>query len=256
MICLIGVETGRMDRITEQEANKAVNFIINPLYKQYYSFPNKKVYIHIYIFAKTKFFCFETGNFRLWYHKRMEKALSRDELLIQLLEKARNPFTTCEQKEDILTIMKDSSNFKGKNHIFLLQCYFNPVDPLFIIDEKEALRQGYLALKENNPYSCYYLYLLLKDKEPSKARNYLRLCCDSAYPEAYLEMAKCQHKGILFEENREKAFENYKKAAKCGLYEGYYGMFLMASEDGDYPLQKTIIEEAEKRGFHLPGIIE
>ena len=51
----------------------------------------------------------------------MEKALSRDELLIQLLEKARNPFTTCEQKEDILTIMKDSSNFKGKNHIFLLQ---------------------------------------------------------------------------------------------------------------------------------------
>ena len=129
MICLIGVETGRMDRITEQEANKAVNFIINLLYKQYYSFPNKKVYIHIYIFAKTKFFCFETGNFRLWYHKRMEKALSRDELLIQLLEKARNPFTTCEQKEDILTIMKDSSNFKGKNHIFLLQCYFNPVDP-------------------------------------------------------------------------------------------------------------------------------
>ena len=186
----------------------------------------------------------------------MEKTLTRDELLLQLLQKAQNPFTTPQQMNDIKQVLLTSSNFQGKNHIYLLRCFFNEVEPLFLITEQGAIQQAYFALKENHPFSCYYLYKLLKDRDPVKARNYLRICVDYAYPEAYLEMAKCQHYGILFEQNRKSAFEYYKKAALCQRKEGYYGMLLMACEDGDTDLEEEIYKEAKKRGFLLPGIVE
>lgn len=186
----------------------------------------------------------------------MEKKLSREELLKRLLEIAIDPFTSVEQKHDIRKIMETSTNFKGKNHLFLVQCYFNETDPLFTVTKAQALTQAKLAFKEHNLYSCYYLYLLLKDSEPVQARNFLRICCDNAFPNAYLEMAKCRHKGILFEKNDDIAFENYSKAALCGLEEGYYGMLLIASEKGDKEKTKVIYESAKKKGFILPGIVE
>ena len=69
-------------------------------------------------------------------------------------------------------------------------------------------------------------------------------------------MAKYQHKGILFEKDLDKAFYNYSIAAKCGLYEGYFGMLLIASEKGDIELEKEIYKQALSHNFTLPGVIQ
>lgn len=185
----------------------------------------------------------------------MEKKLTRDELLLSLLKKARNPFTTIEQKNDIKRILMESNTMKGMNHLFLAQCHFDD-NPLFQVSEEEATRQALLAYKENNTGCFYYLYLLNKNRNEAKARNYLRLSCTYGNPRAYLEMAKLLHKGILFPKDRVASFNNYKKAARCNLEEGYFGMLLLASEDGSYELEKEIYEEAKKKGFILPGVIK
>ncbi len=186
----------------------------------------------------------------------MEKRLTRDELLNSFLRKAENPFTTMEQKNDIRRILMKSNTMRGMNHLFLVKCYFDEGNPLFHISKKEAIKQAELAYKENNRGAFYYLYLLLKDSDPVKARNYLRLACAYGNPYAYLEKGKLQHRGILFEKNEKEAFENYKIAAKCGMEDGYYGMLLLASEQGDITLAKEVYKDAMRNGISLPGVVE
>lgn len=186
----------------------------------------------------------------------MEKKLTRDELLMQLIDKAKDVFTTSEQKYDILKILKESTNFRGKNHLFLVQCYFQETTPLFFITKEEALEQAEAALKDGNAYSCYYLYRLLKEKNPVRARNYLRICCDHAYPIAYLEMAKCKHYGNLFYRDYEGAIQYYQKAALSGLKEGYEGLMSLYLELGEIEKEKEVYQEAKKKGFDLLGVVE
>lgn len=184
----------------------------------------------------------------------MEKKINKEELLKRLLIIAKDPFTTCEQKFDIRKIFEKSTNFAGRNHLFLVQCYFAEENPIFIVSKEEAILQAKLAVKEGCIYGCYYLFLLLKETRPVDARNCLRIAADEGIAQACLEMAKCQHYGIVFEKNRQKAYENYAKAAGCGMMEGYYGMLLMASEDRDIQRQKNIYEKAKENGIELPGI--
>ena len=186
----------------------------------------------------------------------MEKRLTRDELLNSFLRRAENPFTTMEQKNDIRRILMESNTMRGMNHLFLVKCYFNEEQPLFHISKEEAIRQAKLAYRENNRGAFYYLYLLLKDSDHVRARNYLRLSCSCGNPQAYLEKAKLQHHGILFEENKEEAFSNYKIAAQCGLNDGYYGMLLLASEQGNIKLARQVYNEAKEHGVYLPGVVE
>lgn len=186
----------------------------------------------------------------------MEKKLTREELLKELIEKAKDVFTTCEQKTDIQKILEESTNFRGKNHLFLARCYFHSEDALFPVSEEEALHQSYLALKEGANYAYFYLYFLLRDNEPVKARNYLRIACDCAYPDAYLEMADCKRKGKLFTRDREGALSYYRKAALSGRKEGYEGMMMLYLELGDIENEKKVYEEATEKGFVLSGVIE
>ena len=185
----------------------------------------------------------------------MEKTLTRDELLLSLLKKARDPFTTMEQKRDVKRIMMESTTMRGMNHLFLVQCYFQD-HPLFHVTRKEALNQAYLAFRENNQGAYYYLYLLLKDEDQVRARNYLRLACTSGNPYAFLEMGKLQYRGELFPLNRKEAYQSFSMAAKCGLPDGYFYMLLIASEDHDVDLEKKIMEEARKAHIELPGVVE
>lgn len=186
----------------------------------------------------------------------MEKQLSREELLRTLINRAIDPFSTCEQKNDIQRILEESDSFGGKNHIFLVQSYLRHDENIFKVDRKKAIDQAFLAMKEGNPYSCYFLFHLLKDTNPTMARNYLRLACDHAIPEAYLEIARCKHHGILFTMDRKGAFIYYQKAGISGLKEGYDGMLIMACEDHDIKLQNKVKGEALIHGFELMGTIE
>lgn len=185
----------------------------------------------------------------------MEKHLTRNELFSTLLKKAKNPFTTIEQKNDIRRILMESTTMRGMNHIYLLKCHFDE-NPIFNISKKEAIHQANLAMKENNTDVFYYLYLLCKEDFPSRARNYLRLACTYGKPEAYLEIGRLKKEGILFEKNTEEAFESYRIAADCNLKEGYFGMLLIASEKQDYELEQQIYKEAIEKGIELPGIIK
>ncbi len=186
----------------------------------------------------------------------MEKKLTRDELLIELIEKAKDIFTTAEQKYDIGQILENSSSFKGKNHLFLVQCYFSDNGALFSLTEEEAVKQALLAVKEGSDYGCYFLYLLWKEKKPVQARNALRICCDYSYPDAYLEMAKCKHYGILFEKDIDGAILYYRKAALSGRKEGYEGLMKVYLEQNEIDKEKEVYEEAKRNGIVLSGVIE
>ena len=102
----------------------------------------------------------------------MEKPLSREELFNGLLEKVRNPFTSDEQKNDIRRILISSSSFKGRNHLFLVECYLNPDNSFFYVSKKEAIQQAQLAIDEKNFKGHYYLHLLYQDTDPVKSRNH------------------------------------------------------------------------------------
>lgn len=186
----------------------------------------------------------------------MEKKLTRDELLIELIERANDIFTTAEQKYDIGQILENSSSFKGKNHLFLVQCYFNETEALFSLTKKDAIKQALLAVKEGSDYGCFYLYQLWKDNKPVEARNALRICCDYGYPEAFLEMAKCKHYGILFEKDIDGAILYYKKAAMSGRKEGYEGEMKIYLELNMIDKEKEVYEEAKRNGIVLSGVIE
>lgn len=185
----------------------------------------------------------------------MEKTLTKDELLINLISQAMNPFNTMEQKLVVKRILAESTTLYGKNHLFLVSCYLSDT-PLFHVNKQEALKQAYMALHEGNEAAYYYLFYLLKDDNPSMARNYLRIACEKGYPKAHLEIAKQYHFGEVFEINRKKAFHHYHIAAKCGMQDGYFGMLLMASEDKDIEKERSIYLSALIRGIPLPGVVE
>lgn len=186
----------------------------------------------------------------------MEKKLTRDELLKELIEKAKDIFTTAEQKYDIVQILQTSSSFKGKNHLFLVQCYFNEIDILFSLTKEDAIRQALLAVKEGSDFGTYYLYLLWKEDRPIEARNALRMCCDRGYKKAFLEMAKCKHYGEIFQLDRKGALEYYRKAALSGMKEGYEGLMKLYLELGMIDKEKEVYEEAKKKGVFLSGVVE
>jgi TPR repeat protein len=185
----------------------------------------------------------------------MEKSLTKDELLISLISQAMNPFYTMEQKWMVKRVLAQSTTLHGRNHLFLISCYLSDT-PLFHVSREEAIKQAHMALKEGNEAAYYYLFYLLKEENPSMARNYLRLACEKGYPKAHLEIAKQYHYGLIFEKNRKKAFHHYEIAAKCGLEDGYFGMLLMASEDKDIVKERNIYLSALIRGISLPGVVE
>lgn len=186
----------------------------------------------------------------------MEQSIKKDEQLEILIKQILNPFTSCEKSSDLLSILKNSSSFNGKNHLVLVHCYLYETNSFFYIDEEEAIRQANMAFDEGNILSCFYLYLLLKDKEEVKSRNYLRLSVDSGYPQAYLEMAKCYHNGTLFVRDLERAEKYYWKAAKSGLKEGYFGLLLIACQNGDIQKERNIYTLALNSGCRLVGVVE
>lgn len=185
----------------------------------------------------------------------MEKKLTQQELLENLIRTASQPFTTSEQRHDIKTVLENSSNFHGMNHLFLVSCYFEE-NPLFSISEGKALYQAGLALKEGNPIAYYYLYLLHKGKEEQKARIDLRMAVHYKVPQALLEMARLLEKGEMFPHNQNKAFQLYQQAAEKGETEAYYGMLLIASKNQDIEKAKQIYKEAKEKGISLPGVVE
>ncbi len=185
----------------------------------------------------------------------MEKKLTRNRLLSSLLIKASNPFTSIEQKLDVKRILMESVTMQGMNHIFLVKCHFDE-RPLFHVDEKEALRQAFMAYKENNVGAFYYLFLLLKDRHPSRARQYLILGGEFGDPKAYLELGRCYHDGGLFKKDMGKAYDYFSMAAKSGLKDGYFGMLLIAAENHDIELERKIYLMALDCGVELPGVVE
>lgn len=185
----------------------------------------------------------------------MEKNLPRNELLLSLLKKASNPFTSMEQKLDVKRILMESVTMQGMNHLFLAQCHFDS-NPLFYIDEKEALHQARLAYQENNPGAYYYLYLLLKEKKPMRAKSYLLLSCTAGNPKAYYELGKLYFHGELFKKDLDKAYENFSLAAKCNVKEGYFGMLLVSAIQGKIEQEKEVYQMAKENGIELPGVVE
>lgn len=186
----------------------------------------------------------------------MEKPLSREELFNGLLEKVRNPFTSDEQKNDIRRILISSSSFKGRNHLFLVECYLNPDNSFFYVSKKEAIQQAQLAIDEKNFKGHYYLHLLYQDTDPVKSRNHLRRACVYQRPKAYARRGHLLHDGILFEKNREKAYEAFYQASCLHDPSGYFGRLLRQSEKGNLKGELEMIEKAKEDGIFLPGYIE
>ncbi len=185
----------------------------------------------------------------------MEKRLTYKELLENLINSARDPFCDSGKFYDIRNILLTSSNFKGLNHLYMAEMFLQD-DTIFNVDEKEALNQIDLAMKEKNInayYSAYRYYRKIND-EPN-ARNYMRISLDLGLANAYFEMGNLLKDGILFRQDREKAAEYYQRAAEAGVKDGYFQMLILAVEDGDEYKANQIIKEAEKQGISLPGVV-
>lgn len=183
----------------------------------------------------------------------MEKKLTPKELLRNLILSSNNPFTSTERLEDIKKVLLTSDNFCGINHLYMVKTYLQPESYPFTISKEEAIRQCDIALKEGNTIGYYYRYLL-SDNDVEK-RKYLNLSVLNKYPKAYLEYARLHQLGIVYEKNLDKAYQYYKKAADSKLVEGYRGMMEIDIETGNKKQQVEDYEEAEKKGFHLPGIV-
>ena len=186
----------------------------------------------------------------------MEKPLSREELFSGLLEKARNPFTSDEQKNDIKRILLSSSSFRGRNHLFLVECHLNPDITYFSISKEVAIQQAELAIKEKNFKGHYYLHLLYQDIDPVKSRNHLRRACVYQMPIAFARRGYLLHEGILFEKNSEEAYKCFCQAALLKEKEGYFGRLVRQSEKGNVRAEKEVIRKAKEEGIILPGYIE
>lgn len=185
----------------------------------------------------------------------MEKKLTQKELLQNLIKTASNPFTTIEQKRDIQKVLEESSNFKGANHLFLVECYLNSQNPLFVISEAKAIAQTNKALKEHNVIGYYYLYILMRKRNPLRARTSLRMACEFKIARAWYALGKEYLSGDLFDKDRIRAFDAFERSAQLGDARGYVEMLLIAAEDGDYEKQKKILKRAEDKGVLLPGVV-
>lgn len=183
----------------------------------------------------------------------MEKKLTPKELLRNLIQSSKDPFTSTERLEDIKRVLLTSDNFCGINHLYMVKTYLNPDSYPFSITKQEAVNQCNKALKEGNTIGYFYLYLL--SEEELEKRKYLNLSLLYKYPNAYLEYARLHHIGTIYEKDLEKAYVYYKKAAGCGLKEGYYGMITIDMETGNKERQVQDYKEAEKKGFKLAGIV-
>lgn len=185
----------------------------------------------------------------------MEQKIEKDKLLTILLDQAKDAFLPYEKKADILKILKTSDSFNGKNHIFLVDCYFDD-DPIFLISREEAFNQANLALKEGNNFAYYYLYKLNKDQDEVEARNCLRFAVDHGYSKAYLEMARCCHLGEIFEKSIDQAIFYYKKACHTGEQDAYFYLCLLYAQLGETKKEEELYLYGLSRGFNLPGVVE
>ena len=183
----------------------------------------------------------------------MEKILSTQELLSNLLKSARDPFCRTERIIDIHRILRDSGNFDGINHLLLAEAYLNPYDYPFNVTKEEALDQIQKAIEEGNHNGYYYRYLLIDDAQ--EKRKCLEVASFYGYPKAILEIARCYREGILFEKDDVKAYAYYKIAAHKGEAKGYLGMMLIDIDHNDMEQQKTDYEQALSHGIRLPGVV-
>lgn len=185
----------------------------------------------------------------------MEKKISRNKILEHFLKQAKNPFISVEQKLDIKKILLTSDTMRGMNHLYLVRCYFSE-SSLFYISKEEAIKQAYLALQENNYGAFYYLYFLLKDIDFNKAKGYLILSAFYGNAKAHIELGKLYYDGLLVEKNFKKSYEHFKIASECHKKEGFFGMLLIASVQGDYELEQEIYNKAKEENIILPGIVK
>lgn len=185
----------------------------------------------------------------------MEPGIEKDRLLTILIDQARDVFITVEKKADLLRVLKESDSFNGKNHIFLLTCFFDD-NPTFLISKEEAINQAQLALKEGSGIGYYYLYKLYKDEDKSKARNCLRMAVDIGYSIAILELAKCYHFGTTFAKNEALAEKYYKISCKLGEADAYFYLLMLYCQQGNKEKAEELYIYGLSRGFDLPGIVE
>lgn len=185
----------------------------------------------------------------------MEPGIEKDRLLTILIDQARDVFISVEKRADLLKVLKESNSFNGKNHIFLLTCYFDE-NPTFIISKQEAINQAQLAIKEGSGIGYYYLYNLYKDDQPSQARNCLRLAVDIGYSIAILQLAKCYHFGQTFQKDEKLAEKYYKIACKLDEPDAYFYLLMLYCQQGDKQKAEELYIYGLSRGFDLPGIVE
>lgn len=188
----------------------------------------------------------------------MEKRLTREELLQNLIRQLEDPFCSAEKYADIKNILFTSDTFHGVNHLFLAKLYLDGVKDFLPVDEKECLHQIELALKEGNHNAYFFLYLFYrKVGDFSKARNFLRLSYDRHYPDALLAMGKESMEGILFQKDLSFAYACFRRAIDLGRKkEGYYHMVLIDTMLGNTKRAREDYEKAKKDGVLLPGVVE
>ena len=187
----------------------------------------------------------------------MEKRLTREELLENLIHQLQDPFCSPEKYSDIRNILFQSDTFNGLNHLFLAKLFLNNDHSLFRIDEKEAERQISLALKEGNKAAYYFLYLFHRRiGNATKARNYLRISYDLALPDAFIAMGKESIDGTLFPKDLSFANACFKKAVLSGKKEGHYYLVLVDTMLGNTEKAEEDYQKAKEDGYVLPGVVE
>jgi|GEM_PF-2834182 len=177
-------------------------------------------------------------------------------LLRNLLLASRDPFATETKILDIQHILETSTSFSGMNHLVLAESYLNPNSFPFEVSYGKALAQAKEALREGNRRSYYVLFeLYLLGKDERRARGALDAACFYQDTQALVRRAYFEKEGLLYERNRKKAWEDFLLAAKKGSRDGFFGLQLMKSEDGDYEEAKKIYQEGQKRGMRLIGAL-
>ncbi len=187
----------------------------------------------------------------------MEKRLTREELLENLINQLQDPFCSPEKYNDIQTILFQSDTFNGLNHLFLADLFLKNDRSLFRIDEKEAERQISLALKEGNKAAYYFFYLFHKQLgNATKARNYLRISYDLGLPDAYIAMGQESIDGTLFPKDLSFAYACFKRAVLSGKKEGHYYLLLVDTILGNKKKAEEDYQKAKEDGYVLPGVVE
>lgn len=185
----------------------------------------------------------------------MEKEIPSIDKLKAMLRRAANPFTASYQIASIRSVLNGSSAFKGVNHLFLVDCFFQD-KPVFSVSEKEALEQCELALKDGNKISYYYLYLLLKNKDSNTAINDLLLACEISYPKALFEYGFLLYKGETVKQDYKLAKQYFEKAIAGGIKKAYFYLLMIAEKERDYEEAESIYQRAMNDDYYLPGTVK